>query len=57
MTPIRESDTEGLLTNKDLKPRNPNMLDFETALNKIKPSVAPNELENYAQWQTEFGSQ
>jgi SpoVK/Ycf46/Vps4 family AAA+-type ATPase len=56
MTPIREMDSSGLLRNKDLKPRNPNMGDFEQAFERIKPSVAPGELIKYDQWKEQFGN-
>lgn len=56
MVPIREMDSTGLLKNKDLKPRNPSMRDFEQSLMKIRPSVAPEELEKYSEWYNQFGN-
>ena len=56
MTPIREMDASGLLKDKELNPRNPHMGDFESALEKIKPTVAPHELENYNEWGEQFGN-
>lgn len=56
MTPIREMDADGLLKDKSIKPRDPGMADFYTAFDAIKPSVAPNELDNYYNWQTQFGT-
>lgn len=56
MTPIREMDAGGLLENKELKPRDPGMIDFESALERIRPSVAPNELEKYSEWEEKFGN-
>ncbi|OLS27542.1 MAG: VCP-like ATPase [Candidatus Heimdallarchaeota archaeon LC_3] len=54
--PIREMDVSGLLQNKDLNPRNPQMVDFENALVRIKPTVAPEELANYNEWAEDFGN-
>lgn len=56
MTPIREMDVAGVLKDKNIKPRNPNMDDFKKALENIKPSVSPNELVAFTQWDEEFGT-
>jgi vacuolar protein-sorting-associated protein 4 len=56
MNPIREMDASGLIKDKDVNPRNPNMTDFEAALEKIKPTVAPDELVRFNNWQDQFGN-
>lgn len=55
MFPIRDSEAM-LLEDKELQPRNPNTEDFYKALETIKPSVAPEELEKFIQWRDQFGS-
>ena len=56
MTPIREMDIAGVLKDKNIKPRNPQMKDFETALEHIKPTVSPKELVRFEEWDDEFGT-
>ncbi len=56
MNPIRELDPEELLNNPDLKPRDPARKDFLAAIQRIKPSVAPEELRRYEEWKAKFGS-
>ena len=56
MTPIREMDVAGILNDKNLNPRNPNMEDFKNALKRIKPSVSPKELISYDKWNEQFGT-
>jgi vacuolar protein-sorting-associated protein 4 len=56
MTPIREMDVAGVLKDKTIKPRNPNMNDFENALKSIKPSVSQHELVKFVEWDDEFGT-
>lgn len=56
MNPIREMDKSGLLKDKEAKIRPVTIEDFEKALQKIKPTVAPEELLGYEEWQQEFGS-
>ena len=56
MTPIREMDVAGVLKDKNIKPRNPNMNDFVTALQHIKPTVSPSELVRFEEWDDEFGT-
>ena len=56
MTPIREMDVAGVLKDKNIKPRNPNMSDFEKALEHIKPTVSPHELVRFEDWDDEFGT-
>ena len=56
MNPVREMDKSGLLKDKEAKIRPVTIGDFEKALQKIKPTVAPEELLAYEEWQQEFGS-
>ena len=56
MTPIREMDVAGVLKDKNINPRNPNMEDFKKALENIKPSVSPKELISYDKWNEQFGT-
>jgi len=56
MNPVREMDKSGLLKDKEAKIRPVTIQDFEKALQKIKPTVAPEELLAYEKWQKEFGS-
>ncbi len=56
MNPVREMDKSGLLKDKEAKIRPVTIEDFEKALQKIKPTVAPEELLGYEEWQQEFGS-
>ncbi len=55
MIPIRELDAEGALKNKDIQPRAPNINDFLTSMESIKPSVSPKELTRYEEWKDQFG--
>ncbi len=55
MRPIRELDASGLLEDPNSKPRNPNMNDFLMAIKKIKPSVSPDEITRYEEWNQQFG--
>lgn len=56
MTPIREMDVAGVINDKNVKPRNPQMQDFINAISHIKPTVAPQELVRYDNWNSEFGT-
>ena len=56
MTPIREMDVAGVIKDKNVKPRNPNMQDFVNAVGHIKPTVAPKELVRFDEWNDEFGT-
>ena len=56
MNPVREMDKSGLLKDKEAKIRPVTIQDFEKALQKIKPTVAPEELLAYEKWQKDFGS-
>lgn len=55
MMPIRELDADGALKNHDIKPRNPNINDFLTGMEHIKPSVSPGELSRFEDWKDQFG--
>lgn len=56
MTPIREMDVAGSIRDKNIKPRNPKMEDFETAIKTIRPTVSPTELVRFEEWDDEFGT-
>jgi vacuolar protein-sorting-associated protein 4 len=56
MMPVREMDLSGALDNPDIKARCVKIEDFITAFEKIKPSVAPEELLKHREWGKEFGS-
>jgi SpoVK/Ycf46/Vps4 family AAA+-type ATPase len=55
LNPIRELAAEGRLQDKSANPRLVNRQDFIDALRNVKPSVAPNELEKYEEWNKQFG--
>ncbi|MFX0113078.1 MAG: AAA family ATPase [Candidatus Hodarchaeota archaeon] len=55
MAPIRELDAEGALES-DVMPRKVSRKDFLTALETVKPSVAPMELSRFVEWEKQFGS-
>jgi len=54
MTPIRSMDQAALL--EGANPRAPNRNDFLEAIQTIRPSVAPQELVRYRNWEKEFGT-
>ncbi|RLI63033.1 MAG: hypothetical protein DRO63_08890, partial [Candidatus Gerdarchaeota archaeon] len=56
MMPVRELDIAGALDNPDIKARAVTIDDFMLAMEKIKPSVAPEELLKHRDWAEEFGS-
>ncbi|MGC9778996.1 MAG: AAA family ATPase [Candidatus Heimdallarchaeota archaeon] len=56
MMPVRELDGSGALDNPDIQARKVALEDFILAFEKIKPSVAPEELLKYRDWAEEFGS-
>jgi len=56
MMPVRELDVTGALDNPDIKARPVTLEDFILAFEKIKPSVAPEELLKHRDWAEEFGS-
>ena len=56
MMPVRELDISGALDNPDIQARPVTLQDFMTSFEKIKPSVAPEELLRHRDWAEEFGS-
>ncbi|MFW9924257.1 MAG: hypothetical protein ACFFDW_13310, partial [Candidatus Thorarchaeota archaeon] len=56
MMPVRELDVSGALDNPEIQARHISLQDFLTAFEKIKPSVAPEELLRHRDWAEEFGS-
>ena len=56
MMPVRELDISGALDDPDIKARPITLEDFMTSFEKIKPSVAPEELLKHRDWAEEFGS-
>ncbi|XP_073127339.1 ATPase family AAA domain-containing protein FIGL1 [Henckelia pumila] len=58
MGPLREALREGIeitnLKKEDMRPVN--LLDFEKALQEVRPSVSLNELGTYEKWNMQFGS-
>lgn len=57
MMPIRELDTAGTLTRKDIKVRSVNREDFLKSMKKVKPTVSPDELQKYEEWTKEYASE
>ena len=56
MMPVRELDISGALDDPDIKARAVTLNDFLASFDKIKPSVAPEELLKHRGWAEEFGS-
>lgn len=56
MMPVRELDVSGALDDPNIKARPVIMEDFIKAFEKIKPSVAPEELLRHREWAEEFGT-
>ncbi|MHA1244592.1 MAG: AAA family ATPase [Candidatus Heimdallarchaeota archaeon] len=56
MMPVRELDISGALDDPDIKARAVTLNDFLSSFEKIKPSVAPEELLRHRDWAEEFGS-
>ncbi|KAL9276559.1 hypothetical protein ACSQ67_025888 [Phaseolus vulgaris] len=58
MGPLREALKQGIEITKLKKEdmRTVTLLDFENALREVRPSVSPNELGTYDQWNKQFGS-
>lgn len=56
MMPVRELDISGALDNPEIQARAVTMQDYMSAFEKIKPSVAPEELLKHRDWAEEFGS-
>lgn len=57
MMPIRELDTAGTLTRKDIKVRSVDREDFLKSMKKVRPTVSPDELQKYEEWTKEFASE
>ena len=57
MMPIRELDTAGTLTKKDITVRPLKREDFIRSMKKIKPTVAPDELQKYDEWTKKYASE
>ena len=56
MTPIRELDMAGALTDTDITARAVTQDDFLEAIEAINPSVSDDEVDRYDKWNEEFGS-
>ncbi|NHJ48272.1 MAG: AAA family ATPase [Asgard group archaeon] len=56
MMPVRELDISGALDDPNITARLVTLEDFMSAMQKIKPSVAPEELLKHRDWAEEFGS-
>jgi vacuolar protein-sorting-associated protein 4 len=56
MMPVRELDISGALDDPNITARKVTMDDFMISMEKIKPSVAPEELLKHRNWAEEFGS-
>ncbi len=56
MTPIRELDLSGAITDPEIKARSVTQKDFLESLETINPSVSDNEIKKYDDWFEEFGS-
>ncbi len=56
MMPVRELDISGALDDPEIKARSVTIQDYMSAFEKIKPSVAPEELLRHRDWAEEFGS-
>jgi len=56
MTPIRELDMSGAITDTDIMARSVTQDDFLEAIEAINPSVSDDEVDRYDKWNEEFGS-
>ncbi len=56
MTPIRELDLSGAITDPEIKARSVTQKDFLESLETINPSVSEDEIKKYDDWFEEFGS-
>ncbi|GJS01991.1 fidgetin-like protein 1 [Tanacetum coccineum] len=58
MCPVREALKQGIeLTNLNKKDmRSVTLQDFEDSLQEVRPSVSPDELDTYEEWNNQFGS-
>jgi len=57
MAPLRELDERDLLKDTSKEVRSVTLQDFLDSLQKIKPSVSPQELIGYEQWQRQFAAE
>jgi SpoVK/Ycf46/Vps4 family AAA+-type ATPase len=56
MMPVRELDAAGALTDTSVQVRHVAKGDFLLAMEKIRPSVSPSELQRFDEWFAEFGA-
>lgn len=56
MTPIRELDLSGAITDPEIKARTVTQKDFLKSIETINPSVSDDEIRKYDEWFEEFGS-
>ncbi len=56
MRPVRELDTQGAISDPNIKARPVNMEDFLESMKVVKPSVSPDELKRFEKWAEEFGT-
>lgn len=56
MTPIRELDLSGAITDPEIKARTVTQKDFLESIETINPSVSDDEIRKYDEWFEEFGS-
>lgn len=56
MRPVRELDTQGAITDPNVKARPVNMDDFLESMKVVKPSVSPEELKKFEDWNEEFAT-
>lgn len=56
MSPVRELDSNELITDTDIKARPVKHEDYVRALENVKKSVSFNELERFRSWDEEFGA-
>jgi katanin p60 ATPase-containing subunit A1 len=56
MTPIRELDMAGAITDTTIKARSVTQDDFLEAIEAISPSISDEEVDRYDKWNEEFGS-
>lgn len=57
MMPIRELDAAGALSDTSVQVRHVLKGDFTLAMEKIRPSVSPGELQRFDEWFAEFGAE
>ncbi|MCK4844288.1 MAG: ATP-binding protein, partial [Candidatus Heimdallarchaeota archaeon] len=56
MTPIRELDLSGAISDPEIKARSVTQKDFLESIETINPSVSDGEIRKYDEWFEEFGS-